>query len=85
MSCHNRYCTPGGNTSPGHGLGIVPVADAFALIRDMGMTCTYKDKEFRVDYRPYDKRKVRGDEGSAYFTNDAQDAIATARTMSRRS
>lgn len=40
-----------------------------------GMTVTHRDGEYRVAY------KGKGNEASAYYTNDRQDALDTMRVM----
>lgn len=60
---------------------------ALATIRGLGLTANYRplgsfSGEFRIDYHHNNPLFVGGDEGSAYFTNDAQDAIDTAKYMS---
>lgn len=40
-----------------------------------GMTVTHRDGEFRVAF------KGKGNEASAYYTNDRQDALDTMRVM----
>lgn len=56
---------------------------AMTTIRALGLSCSYSSdlREYRVDYHRTDSRYVSGELGSAYFTNDAADAIATARAM----
>lgn len=57
--------------------------DVIAAVRALGLVAVYdRDMaEWRIDYRRGDTRYVAGDEGSAYFTNDRDDAVLTARTM----
>jgi len=43
-------------------------------IRAMGMSVRVKDGEIRVNYK-------NGDESTAYYTNDRQDAVDTACIM----
>ena len=45
-----------------------------AAIRQLGLTCRYRDGEYRVNL-------PKGTEATAYYTNDAADAIATAKRM----
>lgn len=46
-------------------------------IRKLGLSVSKTDGEFRVNYRG-------GSEETAYFTNDCQDALATAIAMNLR-
>jgi len=43
-----------------------------ATIRALGLVCRVRDGEYRVNYRD-------GQESTAYYTNDSDDALATAR------
>jgi hypothetical protein len=52
------------------------VADAFAAIRAVGMTARYRDGEWRVCPKG-------GKEAEAYYTNDPEDAVGTAKLMAR--
>lgn len=47
--------------------------DVFNKIRAMGLSCAYFEGEWRIAYK--------GDMDSAYFTPNAEDAIATAKQM----
>ena len=47
---------------------------AFKAIRDLGMTVHCCDGEWRVNF-------PNGKEATAYYTDDAQDAVDTARAM----
>jgi hypothetical protein len=48
--------------------------NVLAAIRAEGMTAAYDNREYRVNYRA-------GKEVTAYYTNDPQDAIDTAKYM----
>lgn len=52
------------------------VKQTIAACRSMGMSCRYSDGEYRVNY-------PKGAESTAYYTDDASDAIGTARQMSK--
>ena len=64
-------------------------AQAKAAIKALGMSVTVTDGEYRVTfpasrYTGLDKRTVESNrEASAYYTDDADDAIGTAQAMSR--
>ena len=47
---------------------------AFAAIRGLGLTVGKRDGEYRVNF-------PRGQEATAYYTNDRSDAVATALAM----
>jgi len=49
----------------------------FKAIRDMGLSITIDDGEYRIAYRG----RVADTESSAYYTGDRDDALATARCM----
>jgi len=49
--------------------------DAFAAIRALGLTISKCNGEYRVAF------PGPGNEASAYYTNDLQDALNTARAM----
>jgi hypothetical protein len=51
---------------------------AIVTIRALGMTASSNDGEIRVDFKLGDARRTPD---SAYFTNDPQDALDTARHM----
>jgi hypothetical protein len=53
------------------------VKETLAKIRDIGCTARYRDGEFRVNL-------MNGTEATAYYTNLAADAIATAHAMRDR-
>lgn len=55
---------------------------ALAWIRSLGLTVSYNPeyREYRIDYKTTDTRKT---DDSAYFANDAQDAVYTAQAMAR--
>lgn len=69
------------------------IASTISRIRDLGMTATFKDSEYRVTYplsylaslQPAASRSqlIALAERLAYFTNDSEDAIATAVQMER--
>jgi hypothetical protein len=64
-----------------HDLSRVP--EPFKIIKRhlqmIGMTITQKNGEYRVNYA------VGGTEATAYYTNDIQDAIGTAKHMAKQS
>lgn len=62
------------------------IQQAQSLIRRLGLTARWMSdyREMRVDYLPWDSRFTAGELGSKYFTDDLQDAVATARVMARR-
>ncbi|MHB1059792.1 MAG: hypothetical protein ACYC0F_18105 [Rhodanobacter sp.] len=49
-------------------------AQTMVAIRIMGMAARYEDGEYRINY-------PRGTEATAYYTDDAKDALQTARQM----
>lgn len=53
----------------------------------LGLTANVVDREYRINYRLHDPRyrptPKDGAGGTIYFTNDAQDALDTARVMAR--
>lgn len=49
--------------------------ETMQAIRELGLSCTINDGEFRVAYR------IPHNEASAYYTDDAEDAIGTAKAM----
>lgn len=51
----------------------------FDAIRKLGLAVQKNDGEWRVDYKRSDPRKSLD---SCYFTNDKQDALDTAKSMS---
>lgn len=61
---------------------ILTRAAALDQIRRLGMVATYNSalQEFRIDYPRHDARRTNS---TAYFTDDAGDAMATAYAMSR--
>jgi hypothetical protein len=60
--------------------GIVSMTNkqTFYEIRKIGMAVSYNNGEWRIDYKKDDVRKTTE---SSYFTEDKDDAIATARVM----
>lgn len=48
--------------------------DAKAILRTYHMTLRHKDGEYRVNF-------AGGSEATAYYTNDLDDAFATAKSM----
>ncbi len=50
--------------------------EALNEIRSLGMTATVKEREFRINYKG-------GSEETAYYTDDPQDAVDTAKHMKR--
>lgn len=58
----------------------ITVKETLATIRNLGISAMYNSeyREYRINYRLDDPRRT---EMSSYFTNDAEDAIATARVM----
>jgi hypothetical protein len=50
------------------------VKEALGRIRDACCTASYHDGEYRVNLR-------NGSESTAYYTNNAADAVATAHAM----
>lgn len=58
------------------------IGEVLDTIRQMGLTCSYKPLgykswEFRVNHSPH----KGGTEATAYYTEDRQDAIDTAKRM----
>lgn len=53
------------------------LADAKAQAREVGYSLNHRDGEYRVN-------RIGGDEAGAYYTNDRQDAVDTARAMAAR-
>ena len=58
-------------------------AETFRAIRALGLTAGLRDGEWRVSYPLWAVGKVQA-EAIAYYTNDRQDAIETARFMATR-
>lgn len=59
------------------------IQQTIQAIRAMGLSCNWNAEyqEFRVNYaKRFDSRWTKD---SAYFTNDKDDAIATAKVMSQ--
>lgn len=56
----------------------------FDAIRALGMACQKNNGEWRIDYKIGDMRRVAGEYGTSYFTDDKQDALETAKVMSVR-
>ena len=52
-------------------------SQVLTAVRAMGMTCRYDNGEYRVNI----PTAWGGSEATAYYTNDADDAIGTARIM----
>jgi len=50
----------------------------FDAIRALGLAAQLNNGEWQVDYRRDDSRRTPG---TRYFTNDKEDALATARVM----
>ena len=68
-------------TSVGQGReggGRLTLAQAKAELRPLGLVLISHDGEYRVNFR-------RGDEESAYYTTDLDDALATGKDMAKRS
>jgi len=53
------------------------LARARMILRALGIVIRREDGEFRVNFRG-------GDEATAYYTNDLDDAVGTGRDMARR-
>jgi hypothetical protein len=53
------------------------ITKTLTTIRTLGLTATHRDGEFRINYRG-------GDEKSAYYTTDSDDALDTAVAMNKR-
>ncbi len=51
--------------------------DILAAMRRLGVTITYRDGEYRVNY-------LAGKEATAYYTNDGEDAVLTAQDYAWR-
>lgn len=51
-------------------------AELKKAVQALGMTCRFTDGEIRVAFQ--------NDEGSAYYTNDREDALHTARDIAAR-
>lgn len=61
------------------------VKDTQAAIRALGLSCSHKDRKYRVSYKPADADRLGTTyEGSAFYTDDADDALGTARHMAER-
>lgn len=54
--------------------------DVREACRALGLTCRMRDGEYRINFRALDG----GREATAYYTSDADDAIATAHAMAAR-
>jgi hypothetical protein len=54
------------------------IQSVIAVVKSFGMTCAWKPdtREYRVNFKG-------GSEDSAYYTQDGQDAIDTARILAR--
>lgn len=57
--------------------GKLTLAQAKAELRPLGLILTHHDGEYRVNFR-------RGNEESAYYTPDLDDAVATGKDMAKR-
>ena len=57
--------------------GKLTLAQAKAELRPLGLVIISQDGEYRVNFR-------RGDEESAYYTTDLDDAVATGKDMAKR-
>lgn len=62
---------------------ILRIKDVAPAVRALGLSCVYNSayQEWKIDYR---KQDARWTEDSAYFTTYPDDAVLTAREMSRR-
>ena len=56
------------------------ITQALQTIRQMGLSARYRDNEFRVTIKGFTP-KIQ--EAIAYYTNDAQDAIDTAKCIAK--
>lgn len=53
------------------------IGETRKAIRALGLTATYRDGEWRVNF-------ANGREATAYYTTDNADALATARLMAQK-
>jgi hypothetical protein len=54
------------------------IVNVLRLIRQMGLTASYNNGEYRIDFKKDDPRRTAE---TSYFTTDQTDAFATARFM----
>lgn len=55
--------------------------ETIKAIRAMGLTCTVRDREYRITFPGLSRDRA---EAIAYYTDDRQDAVITARVMIER-
>ena len=55
-----------------------------ATIRALRMSASHREGEYRVTYPAHEMINAKRREETAYYTDDAQDAISTAQDMRRR-
>lgn len=57
------------------------VKTTLAAIRNVGMSASHRDGEYRISYPAHEMPSMTRREETACYTNDAQDAIGTAISM----